>query len=90
MKTAIAVTLIIMGTLLVITPVLADILYQRNVVDLMARSGVTSVTLSGQLGDRYRFGCWLTGSVMVGVAVLCTLLGNRPLVSSAEHPLMKD
>lgn len=78
MKNSIAVTLIIMGTLLVMTPVLADVMYQRNVVDLMASSGVTSVTLSGQMGDRYRFGCWLTGSGMVGVVVLSTMFGNKP------------
>ena len=77
MKTPIAVALIIMGAVLVMTPVLADFLYQRNVVALMAKSGVTSVTLAGQMNDLYRFGCWLTGSGMVGVAVLCSLFSRR-------------
>ena len=82
MKTPIAVTLIIMGALLVMTPALADFLYQRNVVALMARSGVTSVTLAGQMSELYRFGCWLTGSGMVGVAVLCSLFAGR---QTREH-----
>lgn len=77
MKTPIAVTLIIMGVLLVMTPALADFLYQRNVVALMIKSGVTSVTLAGQMSELYRFGCWLTGSGMIGVVVLCSLFGRR-------------
>ncbi len=77
MKTPIVVTLIIMGALLVMTPAFADFLYQRNVVALMAKSGVTSVTLSGQMSELYRFGCWLTGSGMVAIAVLCSLFSGR-------------
>jgi ABC-type spermidine/putrescine transport system permease subunit I len=69
MKTPIAVTLIIMGALLVLTPALADFFYQRNVVELLAKSGVTGVTLAGQMSQVYRFGCWLTGSGMITVAV---------------------
>jgi hypothetical protein len=70
MKTPIAVTLIIMGALLVMTPVISDFFYQRNVVALLNRSGVTQVTLQNQMTAYYRFGCWLTGSAMVGIAVL--------------------
>jgi hypothetical protein len=77
MKTPVAITLIIMGALLVMTPAIADFLYQRNVVALMARSGVTGVTLAGQMSELYRFGCWLTGSGMVGVAVLCSLFSRK-------------
>ena len=77
MKTPIAVTLIIMGALLIMTPPLADFLYQRNVLVLLARSGVTSATLAGQMSELYRFGCWLTGSGMIAVAVLCSLAGRR-------------
>jgi hypothetical protein len=77
MKTPIAVTLIIMGGLLVMTPALADFLYQRNVVALLATSRFESVTLTGQMSELYRFGCWLTGSGMVGVAVLSSLFSRR-------------
>jgi len=77
MKTPIAVTLIIMGAVLVMTPALADFLYQRNVIALLAKSGVTSVTLVGQMSDTYRLGCWLAGSGMVGVAVWGSLFSRR-------------
>ena len=82
MKTPIAVTLIIMGALLVMTPVISDFFYQRNIVALMARSGVTGATLAGQMSEIYRFGCWLTGSGMIGIAVFCSgLLRTR----EAQH-----
>ena len=79
MKTPIAITLIIMGALLVMTPMFADVMYQHNVVTLMGRSGVTGVTLAGQMSELYRFGCWLTGSAMVGVAVFSVLSRKEPL-----------
>lgn len=72
MKTPVAVTLIIMGALLVMTPALADYLHQRNLVALLSHPGITSANLEGRMGDLYRFGCWLTGSVMMGVAVICS------------------
>ncbi|HWB03319.1 MAG TPA: hypothetical protein VG796_09865 [Verrucomicrobiales bacterium] len=77
MKTPIAVTLIIMEALLIMTPALADFLYQRNVIDLMGKPGVTGVTLAGQMSTFYRFGCWLSGSGMVGIAVYCSLFARR-------------
>jgi hypothetical protein len=80
MKTPVAVTLIIMGALLVMTPALSDCLYQRNLVALMSHPGITSVNLDGKMDDLYRFGCWLTGSIMVGVAVLCSLFVRRETV----------
>jgi uncharacterized membrane protein YjgN (DUF898 family) len=82
MKSPVAVTLIIMGALLVMTPAVSDYLFQRNVVALMTHSGYTSVSLDGKMGDLYRIGCWLTGSVMVGVAVLCSLFAGR---ETAKH-----
>src|SRR5262245_8283729 len=84
MKTPLAITLVIMGTLLVMTPALSDFLYQRNIVALMERSGVTSVTLAGQMTELYRFGCWLTGSGMIGIVVLLSLFG-RPHATRHEN-----
>src|SRR4051812_39981166 len=78
MKTPVAVTLIITGALLVMTPAIADYCYQQHLVTLMSHPGVTSVNLDGKLGDVYRFGCWLTGSVMIGVAVLCSVFVWKP------------
>ena len=77
MKSAIAITLIIVGALLIMTPVLADHLHESNVVALLSRDNVRQVTLNGQMGDAYRFGCWLTGSAMIAVAVLAGLAARR-------------
>ena len=76
MKTPIAVTLITMGALLVMAPAISDYFYQRNIVALMDRSGVTGVTLAGQMTGIYRFGCWLTGTGMIGIAVLFAGFGR--------------
>jgi hypothetical protein len=81
MKTPIAITLIIMGALLIMTPAFSDYLYQRNVVELMNRPGVSSVTLGGQMTELYRFGCWLSGSAMAGFAILCSI-GSRKSVET--------
>ena len=63
MKTPVAVTRIIMGALLIMVPAQADYMHQRNVVELLSQSNVTSVNLQiGQMSTEYRFGCWLTGS----------------------------
>ncbi len=77
MKSPVAVTLIIMGALLVMLPALSDFLYQQNIVTVMAKSGVTSVSLAGQMSETYRLGCWFTGTAMVGVAVFCSISRGR-------------
>ena len=82
MKTPVAVTLIVIGGLLVMTPAFSDYLYQQSVVALMSHPGVQSVNLDGKMGDLYRIGCWLTGSGMVGIAVLCSLF---PGSETAKH-----
>lgn len=83
MKTPIAITLIIMGTLLVMTPVLSDYLYQRNIVELITQSGGERAVLVGQMTENYRFGCWLTGSCMVAVAVMASRRSPR---AEAKEP----
>jgi hypothetical protein len=72
MKTPIAVTLIIMGALLVMTPALSDYLHRQSFLALISRPGLDMATLyrdfSAQMDYHYQFGCWLTGSLMVGAA----------------------
>jgi hypothetical protein len=72
MKSPVAVTLIIMGALLIMTPALADCLYARNLAAVMTRPEIASVNLEGKMSTLYRIGCWLAGSVMIGVAVLAS------------------
>jgi hypothetical protein len=72
-----------MGALLVMTPAMADYFYQRDLVALMSRPGITSVNLDCKMGDLYRIGCWLTGSAMIGAAILCSLAIGRPPAEQA-------
>ncbi len=83
MKTPVAVALIIMGALLIMVPVLSDYMHQRNVVELLSQTNVTSVNLIGQMRDLYRIGCWATGTGMIAIAVLSSLFKTSS--SSTEN-----
>ena len=80
MKTPVAVTLIVMGALLIMTAVFSENLYQCNVVALKL-SG-TGVSLRSQMGETIQFCCWLTGSGMVAIAIFRSLLSKT---SSEDH-----
>ena len=80
MKTPVAVTLIIMGSVIIITPAISDYLFQVNVVTLLAKTGAPTVTLEGRMSDLYRIGCWAAGLGMVGVAVFCSLVEGHASV----------
>jgi hypothetical protein len=72
MKVRVAITLIVMGTLLLVTPVLADYLYCRNLVHLMTTPGMAGVTLDGKLSKLGHIGYWCIGSVMIGIGTLAS------------------
>jgi hypothetical protein len=76
MKTPVAVTLIIMGALLIMVPVQADYMHQRNLVEVMNEREFMTVTLGGSMTTEYRFGCWATGSAMIAIAILRSLVKN--------------
>lgn len=78
MKTPVAITLIIIGALLVMTPVVSDYLYQRALVELMSHPGITSVNLDGKMGDLYRIGCWAMGGVMILIAIMFSIAATQP------------
>lgn len=69
MKTPIAVTLVIVGGLLVATPIISDFMHRQQIVAAMSKAGVTSVSLHPELSANYRFGCWSTGAAMVAAAI---------------------
>ena len=70
MKTPVAVALIIMGTVLILAPIGADYLFQRNLVSLLLKEQSISATVIPQLSTWYRVVCWLTGSLIVLVGAL--------------------
>jgi hypothetical protein len=83
MKTPIAVTFVIMGALVVMTPALSDFFFQRNLVALLSRPGITNVNLDGKMGDLYRIGCWSTGTAMIGIVILISLFSRN---YTSQHP----
>jgi hypothetical protein len=78
MKTPIAVTLIIVGGLLILGPVLSDHLARAQIVSVMTTQQLTSVNLQPPpMSSQYRFGCWLAGSIMIAAAVLRSRRGDQ-------------
>jgi len=80
MNTPVAVTLIIMGGLMVMTPAVSDYFYQQNLVAVL-NHGAASVNLDGKMGDLYRILCWSLGGGMIVLATVCSLFAGQ-----AEQP----
>ena len=76
MDPRIVVVLIVMGTLLVMTPPASDYLHGRNIA-LAADSAATEsqgpwrIRLGERMSGEYRFGCWSLGAVMMMTGVVC-------------------
>ena len=65
--------MIIMGTVLILAPIGADCLFQRNVVALLlAKEPSISPVVIPQLNIWYRVVCWLTGTLMVLVGAVAS------------------
>ena len=67
MKTAVVITLIVAGAVLVAIPPLSDAWGAYLMTRVMEHRNGGEVTMGGRLGDWYRFGCWLLGAAMIGV-----------------------
>jgi hypothetical protein len=65
MKPSVAVSLIIMGTILVLAPFGADYCFQRNLVLLLSKENSINATVIPQLTTWYRVICLVMGSLMV-------------------------
>ena len=74
MKTAVVIALIIGGVILILAPVISDQFHEANLVRLLDKPGINNVTLERQTSPEYKFGCWATGSAMIGVSIVLTLL----------------
>jgi hypothetical protein len=70
MKTPVAITLIIVGGMLVAAPIVSDYLERAQIAAVMGKPGVSSVNLQPTLSSEYRLGCWILGSAMVAAAIL--------------------
>ncbi len=77
MKPPVTITLIVMGTLLILAPIGADYIYQRNLISLVAKGQPALATLIDHLGVWYRIVCWLTGSLMILVGMVAAAADRR-------------
>lgn len=69
MRSNVILALVIMGGIVIITPVIAQYLLKANHQDKVAQllqSGAGSVSIiPAEMGEYQSFGCWLTGTMMV-------------------------
>ena len=77
MKPPVVVTLLIMGTLLILAPIGADYLFQGNLVSVLIKAASPSVALIERLGGWYRVACWLIGSLMIGIGIIGGAVDGR-------------
>jgi len=64
MKTPIAITLIIVGALIVLAPTISDYFYQQALVEMM-KHGANNASLDSRMGDLTRLVCWVMGGTMI-------------------------
>jgi hypothetical protein len=77
MKPSVAVAMIIMGAVLILAPIGADYLFQRNLVSLLLKEPSISAMIMPQLSAWYRIVCWLTGSLMLLIGTLTACADAR-------------
>lgn len=82
MKTPVAITLVIMGGLLVAFPILSDYLHRAQTVEALNAIESGSISLQSTLSTEYRFGCWLLGAGMIGAAIFAS---RRDCTGVSQH-----
>ena len=85
MRTAIAITLIICGTLLILAPVIHSYMVASQLIDGLAL-GLDKARIPGSepMLVLYHFAYWLTGCLMVAVGVICSV--RFPALPSPATP----
>ncbi|NRA37942.1 MAG: hypothetical protein HRU15_07370 [Planctomycetes bacterium] len=79
MKSNIAITLIIMGALLIMTPAISDYLLNRELTKSMISAfdnGIESVNMNGRLSYYDRLWCWMPGCIMIIVAIISSIVSG--------------
>lgn len=77
MKTPVAITLILVGALLILAPAISDYLYQRNLVEIIGDSNSSRVSLDGEMSGFYRFVCWASGLSAILLGVISSAGGGK-------------
>jgi hypothetical protein len=69
MKSAVAITLIIAGVVVVAMPPLSDA-WRTLMFTRLMEHGASSVDMQGQMDDLYRIGCWAFGAAMIAIGIM--------------------
>ena len=77
MKTPIAVSLVVVGGLLIVAPIVSDYLQRAQVARALAQPGVQSISLEPNLSTDYRFGCWLVGTLAIASVIIRSWKSDR-------------
>jgi hypothetical protein len=81
---AVAITLIVVGGILILAPIVAGYMNEAHRVQLMEK-GATAVTLPVPLSSEYTFGCWFTGTAMIAVSVYLAIRSDRRVPNVASR-----
>ena len=85
MRTPVTITLIIMGTLLILAPFMSDMILNAQMIDaLVSRVDLNRISGPEPMGVVYRFACFVTGAAMVATAVIVSV--KKPEVRTAHQP----
>lgn len=83
MKSSVAITLIIVGATLIAVPPLATAWHAYVEVQALIHGAQLGLG-DGDIGDLYRFACWLPGVAMIAIGIKCSL---PPLTVFRTGPL---
>ena len=85
MKPSVAIALIMCGTLLIMTPAAYNYLLFRNITDvLQSRTDMINYTSGQLMSTAYQVVCWISGALMLGVAIVQSL--RLPKVDASSGP----
>ncbi len=73
MKPSVAITLIIVGGILIALPPIADYLRQSEMAELLAKPEISKVNLEEPMDHGYRWTCLLCGVSMIATSVITSL-----------------
>ena len=72
MRTPVVITLIIAGAFVIALPPLSDA-WRTMMLTQALTHGANFAPWEGLMDGPYRFGCWLLGAVMIGIAITASL-----------------
>jgi hypothetical protein len=78
MKSSIVITLIVAGTLLILSPPLFNQAHQRNVLRALTEKRTAEhIHAPPPLSPKYELGCWLMGALAMGAAIVSSVRSAR-------------